>query len=184
MTTRSAKQGRAGQMSKVELIHALYDYNEWANNRLLKTASELSADEFSRPQGASWGSVEANFGHIVGAQITWLSRWRTGRSAGPILELQAITGFDGIGAAFEGSHTDLREFVAGLSDHGLEEAMAYTDTRGNSYQNEVLWQLMLHLANHGTYHRGEVAMALTALGHSPGDLDYRRFEVGRSGRTG
>lgn len=165
-------------MSKLELIRAYYGYNEWANNRLLKTAEALSADEFSRPQGASWGSIEANFGHIVGAQIIWLSRWRKATSPLPIVEVQAITGFDGISAAFEGSHTDLREFVAGLSDQGLDEVLAYTDSRGNAYRS-VLWQLLLHVANHGTYHRGEIAMALTALGHSPGDLDYRRFEVAR-----
>jgi uncharacterized damage-inducible protein DinB len=167
-------------MSKLELIHAFYDYNEWANKRLLATTSELSAEEFSRPQGASWGSVEASFGHIVGAQIIWLSRWRTAMSPGPIVEVQAITGFNGINAAFEGSHVDLRGFVSGLSDQVLEEVLAFTDSRGNSYQS-VLWQLMLHVANHGTYHRGEVAMALTALGHSPGDLDYRRFEGERRG---
>jgi uncharacterized damage-inducible protein DinB len=165
-------------MSKLELISAFCDYSEWSNKRLLKTASELSAEEFSRPQGASWGSVESSFGHIVGAQIIWLSRWRTATSPGPIVEVQAIAGLEGITSAFEASHAGLREFVAGLTDQILEGVLAFTDSRGNTYQS-ALWELMLHVANHGTYHRGEIAMALTALGHSPGDLDYRRFQVGQ-----
>jgi uncharacterized damage-inducible protein DinB len=38
---------------------------------------------------------------------------------------------------------------------------------------------MLHVGNHGSYHRAETAMALTAMGHDPGDLDYLYFEMGR-----
>jgi uncharacterized damage-inducible protein DinB len=34
-----------------------------------------------------------------------------------------------------------------------------------------LWQMMLHVANHGTQHRSEVAAILTVFGQSPGDLD-------------
>jgi uncharacterized damage-inducible protein DinB len=117
----------------------------------------------------------------VAAQVTWLSRWRTARSAGPILELQAISGFDATAAAFERSHADLRQFVASLTDQGLEETLAYTDSRGNSYQNEVLWQLMLHLANHGTYHRGGGRHGANCARTQSGDLDYRRFEVARAG---
>jgi uncharacterized damage-inducible protein DinB len=167
-------------MSKVELIRALYDYNEWANNRLLKTASELSADEFSRTQGASWGSIEANLAHVAGAQVVWLSRWHTGANRTPLADIHAITSIDNIRGLFDDSHSALREFTASLSEQRLDSMLAYADSRGNQ-DERVLWQLMVHVANHGTYHRGEVAMALTALGHSPGDLDYRHFEVTREG---
>jgi uncharacterized damage-inducible protein DinB len=170
-------------VGKLELIRALYDYNEWANNRLLKTASELSSDEFSRSQGASWGSVEANLAHIAGAQVVWLSRWQTGANPVPLADTHAVTGLDSIYARFDESHAALRRFTASLTDDRLDSLLAFTDSRGDSYE-QVLWQLMTHVANHGTYHRGEVAMALTALGHSPGDLDYRYFEIERAGRTG
>ena len=35
--------------------------------------------------------------------------------------------------------------------------------------------MMLHVANHGTQHRSEVAAMLTGFGHSPGDLDVLGF---------
>jgi len=42
-------------MSKLELIRALYDYNEYANDRVLEAAARLSGERFAEKQGASFG---------------------------------------------------------------------------------------------------------------------------------
>ena len=42
-------------------------------------------------------------------------------------------------------------------------------------RERVLWHLLYHVVNHGSYHRGECAAALTALGRSPGELDFTIF---------
>jgi uncharacterized damage-inducible protein DinB len=61
-------------------------------------------------------------------------------------------------------------FVAGLTDEKLASELEYTSTEGGRHKR-VLWETMAHLVNHGTQHRAEAAAMLTALGHSPGDID-------------
>jgi uncharacterized damage-inducible protein DinB len=166
-------------MSALEQIQALYDYNEWANNHVLAVASTLSEEEFSRDQGASWGSVEANLAHINAGHVVWLARWKTGRNPGPLMEVQSIIGYETIRKAFEESHEGLRDYVRSLREEDLERVLHYQDSRGTS-QSRVLWQLLLHLVNHGTHHRAEVCMALMALGKAPRELDYHYFELERA----
>jgi uncharacterized damage-inducible protein DinB len=167
-------------MSKLELIRALYEYNEWANNRVLKAASKLTDEEFAGAQGASFDSVQGNLGHVVAAQMAWLERWTRGANSTPTTQLASIRGREGVGAAYEESHAALREFLSSLTEERLESALSYRNSTGIAFER-VLWQLMTHVANHGSYHRGETSMALTAMGHNPGDLDYLYFEMGRAG---
>jgi len=165
-------------MSKLELIRGYYDYNEYANNRVLDAASNLSEDELSRKQGASFESVEGNLAHIAAAQIAWHTRWTKGGNSRSTVQIGDVHGFDSVRGLFDRSHADLREFVASLTEQRLDGLLPYTDSRGDHYER-LLWQLMLHVANHGSYHRAETAMALTAFGRSPGDLDYVFFEIAR-----
>lgn len=166
-------------MRALDHVQALYEYNEWANEHVLKAASALSDDEFGRDLGASFGSVEGSLAHIVAGQTVWLQRWTSGSNPKSLMELQAIRGLPAIEAEFAESHAGLREYVAGLTDENLDRVLHYRDSRGEAHERPM-WQLLVHLANHGTHHRAEAAMLLTSLGSAPRELDYHFFELERS----
>jgi len=168
-------------MSKVDVIRGLYAYNEWANGQVLDAASRLTEDEFSRKQGASFDSAEGNLAHIVGAHIVWLQRWTGGANSKPVLEFQKMRGLTAIRDAFGQSHEGLRTFIWSSSDDRLDQVLAYRDSAGNPHER-VLWQLMAHVANHGTHHRAETAMAMGAMAKPMRELDYIFFEIERDGR--
>ena len=164
-------------MSKQELIRHYYAYNAWANNRLLDIAGELDDPELRGSQGASFESILGNMAHIAAAQVNWLERWQGGVNRVSTVELaEGMSSLADLREVFDRSHKELGDFIPGLTDERLDEPIVYKDSRGQ--QNRLpFWQLLLHVANHGTYHRGEVAMALSALGRSPGDLDFQGWEL-------
>ena len=166
-------------MSALDLVRALYGYNEWANGHVLDAASALCDDELDRKLGASFDSVRGNLSHVAGAQIIWLGRW-TGTKSDALPLLTGEASIEDVRKAFATSHRELRELVATLTDEALERMARYRDTRGENQQN-VLWKLMLQVANHGTHHRAETALLLTALGHAPRQLDYVFYEIERAG---
>ena len=65
----------------------------------------------------------------------------------------------------------MRGYLAGLDDAGLDRVVRYRSTDAREHETP-LWQILLHLANHGTQHRAEAGAELTRLGFSPGDVDY------------
>lgn len=164
-------------MDALEQIRALYEYNEWANSHVLAAASALSDEEIGRDLGASFGSVQANLAHTLAAQILWLARW-TGSERATMPELEKGQTLEEIREGYATSHDGLRRFVASLGQGDIARAVSYIDMRGNA-QERPLWQVMLHVVNHGTHHRAETAMLLTSSGKPPPQLDYVYFELGR-----
>ncbi len=145
---------------------------------MLAAASGLSEEELGRELGASFGSVQGNLVHTVGAQIVWLARWtRSERIGMPQVEEGRV--LEAMRDAYASSHAALRRFAESLTEENVTRAVSYRDREGNAFERP-LGELMLHLVNHGTHHRAETAMLLTSLGKPPRQLDYLYFEVERA----
>src|SRR6266404_3242494 len=155
------------------VIRNLYDYNAWANARILDTAAKLTREQLLAPGGASFDSVRDTLAHTMSAQWLYLERWQ-GRSprgwpdASPYPDLAAIR------ARWELIEHDTQAFVAALDDARLAAVVEYTNMQGEPWAYP-LWQQMIHQVNHATQHRSEAAVMLTKLGCSPGGLDLLYF---------
>jgi uncharacterized damage-inducible protein DinB len=67
-----------------------------------------------------------------------------------------------------------QQFLAALTDADVLRDVHYTDTRGNQHVTP-LWQLMQHVVNHSTYHRGQITTMLRQVGATPMPTDLIFF---------
>ena len=143
-------------------IRTLFDYNAWANRRSLDAAEKLTGEQFTRQMGSSFSSVRDTLAHIYGAEWIWLERFQ-GRSPS---SLPNVTEFADVAALRERwleHEAKLLSFVGGLSQADLDRELEYKTLKFGIYINP-LWQSMLHVVNHGTYHRGQALTMLRQLG--------------------
>ena len=64
----------------------------------------------------------------------------------------------------------MEAFLAELTPPQLAKPISYTNTQGQEFAYP-LWQMMVHVVNHGTHHRSELAEMLTRVGHAPPAMD-------------
>jgi len=156
----------------VQYFVLLYDYNDWANQRILRAAEKVGGEQFVSATESRW-SLHRTLVHTMSAEWIWLSRWR-GVSPTAMLQPADFPTLESIRARWRAVEQDLRAFQAKLNDEELKRVVQYTDTRGQSLAFP-LWKLMAHVVNHGTQHRAEAAALLTDWGYSPGNMDLTVF---------
>ncbi|MBI5304926.1 MAG: DinB family protein [Chloroflexi bacterium] len=162
----------------VAYFQFLYDYNYWANGRLLRAAEGISDAQFIAPTAHSHGSLRGTLAHTMMAEWIWLSRWQ-GVSPTALIREEEFPTLAALIARWRDEETKLRAFLSGLTDADLTRVIHYTNTRGQAFARP-LWEMLAHVVNHGTQHRAEASAMLTALGRSPGDWDFIYFADERS----
>jgi uncharacterized damage-inducible protein DinB len=157
-------------MLPLEVFHDLYDYNFWARDQQLAVCATLTGEQLARPLGGSFGSLRDTLKHLLGAEWVWNERFH-GRVARSVPWLKEVETLESIRARWAGVEADLLAFLAALQPEALTTPLTYQNFKGETW-TYPLWQALLHLVNHGTYHRGQVTMALRQLGTAPPALDF------------
>jgi uncharacterized damage-inducible protein DinB len=181
-----AANGRSEIPMNKDDIQLLFEYDRWANKSVLQAASTLSGEQFTRDLGGSFKSVRDTLVHIVSGEWGWLTIWKE-----PALTSAFVTElWDRIEVTFDPkAYCDIAsvrakwgeiereqiDFVSGVTDESLMRMLPIRTTHLS------LAHLMQHMANHSTYHRGQVSMMMRQLGGKPVATDFARFLlVGRS----
>ena len=165
----------------VDEIRTLFEYNAWANQRTLEACAPLTDEQFTRPLGNSFSSLRDTLFHILGAEWIWLERWY-GRTPTILPSPEPYPTLASLRKRWDEVGHDLQQFVRSLTADDLARHREIRTIDGTPYTHP-LWQMMQHLANHSTYHRGQVTTLLRQLGFKPVSTDLIRFYRERAAKA-
>jgi uncharacterized damage-inducible protein DinB len=164
-----------------EDIRNLFEYNAWANHRSLEAAAALTPEQFTRDLGSSFKSVRDTLAHIAAAEWIWLERFHGRSPSGFPPGLDSVD-HAGLVARWAELERDWTDFAASLSDADLARVYAFKTMKGDP-QEQPAWQMLQHLVNHGSYHRGQVTTLLRQLGANPLNVDMIGFYRQRAAKA-
>lgn len=161
----------------IEYFRMLFEYNCWANGRIVDRAKEVSEADFYGPHpGLSFGNLHGTLVHLLGGERTWLLRF-TGQLAVPVTKEQAPD-LASLLKVRDDAEAGLSAFFAKCTDADVNADNTYALPNGNTMTHKLGYQ-MGHYVNHAQQYRAEAAVRLTELGLSPGGIDLAMWLTNR-----
>ena len=110
--------------------------------------------------------------HVLAAEQMWITRLRgEDSSAVPVWTDRSL---DECAELLAQNASAYQQFLHGLSEADFEQAVSYKNTKGVSFSTSIR-DILTHVANHGTYHRGHIATLMRAAGQEPINTDFITF---------
>jgi uncharacterized damage-inducible protein DinB len=164
-----------------EALRSHIDYTAWASRRLVSAVSSLPADELTRDFQTADHSILGTLVHVYAADRVWFGRIE-GNPPARFIDPEQDMRLEALQNDWPQLHQRWKAWAEGHNDDSLRQKLSYKDLKGNPYETP-LWQIVLHVVNHGTHHRGQVSGFLRALGHTPPPLDLTAYyrELARQG---
>jgi len=140
-------------------------YSTWASRRLLDAVLALPAEQRARDLGTSHKGVMETLGHILMADRAWLHR---------VLGTAAEPSSEPIEVEWPRIQRGWEEWAASITDADLPRVIEFKDLRGNPHRSAIC-DIVMHVVNHGTLHRGQVMAMMRQLGAAPPPTDLIFF---------
>ena len=169
---------------KIDEIKLLYEFNDWADARILAACARVSLEQYAAPTtiGTGRGGLRATMVHLLDS--TWQARIALqGFYKEPLADEAAYDAtelhedaFPTLAALQERWMTEQREmraYIDTLTEETLNSTIRYVIP--GAVRERVVWHILLDTVNHATQHRSEAAVLLTGYGQSPGDFEFTKF---------
>jgi uncharacterized damage-inducible protein DinB len=166
-------------------LRTLLDYHYWARDRMLDALEPLIPEQYTRDMGNSFRSLRDTVVHIYGADLVWYERWQ-GRAPRALADPSEFPDVPAVRRAWMELEAKYRACVEDLGEVGIARSFEYTLFSGQPSSN-VFWQMLQHVVNHASYHRGQMTTMLRQLGGgAPKPMDliafYRERQAGAGRR--
>ncbi len=146
----------------LDTIRELFTHQSWAD-------AEHWRAILASPAAAGSEELKERLLHLHGAQKVWLDRFRGAAAGFPTLaQFPTIAALHGFA---QDTHRGLDAYAESLDEASLGSTVRYRDLKGNDHA-QPLGGLMLHLAMHSQYHRGQNASLMKRLGTPAPPTDF------------
>ncbi|MBC7894737.1 MAG: damage-inducible protein DinB [Cytophagaceae bacterium] len=152
------------ESTTVDILRALFAHAAWGNRAVL--------EGLRTSPGSDAASIE-QFAHVLAAESVWLTRLRGVPQA--IAVWPSLT-LDECGALLEGNVAGFAEYLDGGAT-ALEREVTYTNSAGRTFTDRAS-NILLHVALHGSYHRGMVSSLTRRSGGAPAPTDFIAYVRG------
>lgn len=146
-------------------LRLLLEFNYWARDRVFQAVGQLTPEQYARDLGNSFKSVRDTLVHVYSAEWVWYTRWM-GESPTAPLSVDKYPDLATLQSAWRELEGQIRSFVDGLDEPGITRVFEYRLLSGQPGKSPF-WQMLQHVVNHGSYHRGQVTTMLRQLGVAP-----------------
>jgi uncharacterized damage-inducible protein DinB len=153
-----------------EAFRHFYDYHFSENRKMWDSyVTKLSPEQFTQDVDYSHGSVRDQILHLINVDDAWFSDLRGVALSAP-LDPAGLTDLENIRAHWDQVEQQMRAYLGTLRDEQLS-----TRPLSGEDRDLLLWQVLLHVVNHGTDHRAQILRLLNDLGIETTSQDYIFF---------
>lgn len=155
----------------VELLRLHLRYTTWASARIVEAAAKLTPAELVHDWKSADKSVLGTLAHVYAADRVWLGRIY-GNPPTRFLDPEVDVKMEVLQKEWPALLQRWQKWSNALQDGSA--SATYKDLQGKE-QSTPLWQIVMHVVNHGTHHRGQAVAMIRGMGHTPPALDLIRF---------
>jgi uncharacterized damage-inducible protein DinB len=154
-------------------IKLLWAFNTWAEGLVFDAVARISSEQYRRDMQSSHGGILGTLAHIISAEQGWLGRWAGDRQVQQS-SVQDVASIDELRVHWQRVGEQMQQFLGTLSDAKLQETLVVTTSQGGQFANPH-WQMIQHVVDHSSYHRGQIVTMLRQLGVTPPSTGMIRF---------
>ncbi|MEO8360850.1 MAG: DinB family protein [Vicinamibacteria bacterium] len=158
----------------IQDLRTLLEYHYWARDRMLTAVERVPPELFRKELGSSFTTLQDTLVHVCSAEWAWHQRW-VGISPKTQLPSSTFPDVPSVRAHWLETEKNVRTFLESAGETGVDLAISYKTLNGDD-RVTPLWQMVQHLVNHASYHRGQITTLLRQLGQpAPESTDLIRF---------
>ncbi len=157
----------------IQEIKMMFAYNSWATNRVFESLAAVPEELLLKDLKSSHRSIHGTLFHMVRAEKTWLPRL-TGVPEKSELTEHSAASLAALKSAWQDVASRTAKYVEKMTEEKLSSSFEYSASDGRRLV-QTRQQALLHLVNHSTHHRGQIASMTRQVGMQPTATDLIMF---------